>query len=248
MVTTGSFDSEQALVGFQMFFDRGYNRLRLDKDLTYLFEIIYPENRIVCDYGDDRRLVFIGTVTRAGRFMPSALIDGHPFGDVPRTINPKDLPAHEMFDYLNRITSENAEGWVVHYPDTGHTLKVKSDRYVELHRLVSNMTPKALWRYMYEEGKTMDQLVGELPEEWTNWVVETASSILHERSNYNQRVKNATLAILLKSEERGWDRRQIYQSATRHPKIAHMIMMLIDGNTKRLSDALWRMVEPKGNI
>ena len=34
----------------------------LDREYTYLFEIIYPSNRIVVDYGSSRRLVLLAAV------------------------------------------------------------------------------------------------------------------------------------------------------------------------------------------
>ena len=46
--TRGSFTSEQSVKGFEML--KKYDYEKLHKDYTYLFEIIYEENRIVVKY------------------------------------------------------------------------------------------------------------------------------------------------------------------------------------------------------
>lgn len=66
IATRGSFLSEQALRGTTIFMesldklDRNWHRLFNVEKMTYLFEIIYPENRIVVDYKGARKLVFLG--------------------------------------------------------------------------------------------------------------------------------------------------------------------------------------------
>jgi hypothetical protein len=37
------------------------------RHLTFCFEIIYPENRIVLDYGNDEKLVLLGTFDKNGK-------------------------------------------------------------------------------------------------------------------------------------------------------------------------------------
>lgn len=66
IASRGSFTSEQALRASDIL-RRKYRDVQLDDSLTYLFEIIYPENRIVVDYGDMEDLVLLATInTRTG--------------------------------------------------------------------------------------------------------------------------------------------------------------------------------------
>ena len=51
----GSFASEQAIKGFEIL--QKYNYQSLPIQYFYIFEIIYPENRIVVDYQDREELV-----------------------------------------------------------------------------------------------------------------------------------------------------------------------------------------------
>jgi RNA ligase len=63
IATRGSFVSEQSKVATEMLYTQYAEVIPLlDKSKTYLFEIIYPENRIVLDYGNERKLVLLAIV------------------------------------------------------------------------------------------------------------------------------------------------------------------------------------------
>ncbi len=57
LATKGSFVSEQAIKGREIL--KKYNFEPIPKGYTTLVEIIYPENRIVCGYGDEESLVVL---------------------------------------------------------------------------------------------------------------------------------------------------------------------------------------------
>jgi len=59
MATRGSFTSDQAIKGFELI--QKYEYKRLVKGFTYLFEIIYPENRIVVNY-DYEDLILLSVI------------------------------------------------------------------------------------------------------------------------------------------------------------------------------------------
>ena len=61
VATRGSFTSDQAAHATAVLRER-YGMTRIDQTLTVLVEIIYPGNRIVCDYGDLDDLVLLGSV------------------------------------------------------------------------------------------------------------------------------------------------------------------------------------------
>ncbi|MDO8483882.1 MAG: RNA ligase [Candidatus Limnocylindrales bacterium] len=59
IATRGSFESEQALRATKIWRDH-YGFIMIDPSWTWLFEIVYPENRIVVDYAGMDDLVFLG--------------------------------------------------------------------------------------------------------------------------------------------------------------------------------------------
>ena len=65
IATRGSFISEQSQRAEQILNQKYSHLLRsLNHHWTYLFEIIYPENRIVLDYGDKEDLILLGIMNR----------------------------------------------------------------------------------------------------------------------------------------------------------------------------------------
>lgn len=63
IATRGSFTSEQAIEGTKMLRERIDEGFLPVGGVTYLFEIVYPENRIVLDYAGKRELVLLGVLS-----------------------------------------------------------------------------------------------------------------------------------------------------------------------------------------
>ena len=63
IATRGSFGSDQAIYATKNILPKYQDFISdLDKNYTYLFEIIYPQNRIVLDYGSQEKLVLLGAI------------------------------------------------------------------------------------------------------------------------------------------------------------------------------------------
>jgi len=154
--TRGSFESEQAVKGTQILRTKYSDKLSgLDPDLTYLFEIIYPENRIVVSY-DEEELVLLGAIhTQSGQEVdPSDLRD---LG----FRQPEEWKV-ETLDDLPRDT-RNFEGYVVKF-QSGLRVKVKLDEYVRIHRLVCDLTPRRIWENL-SEGDDIEETIKGAPDE-----------------------------------------------------------------------------------
>ena len=61
IATRGSFISEQAIRGTEILHQK-YKDFHFKKQYTYLFEIVYPQNRIVVDYGDTEDLILLAII------------------------------------------------------------------------------------------------------------------------------------------------------------------------------------------
>lgn len=138
IATRGSFTSEQAQHANELLASM-YPTFRPPKGVTLLFEIVYPENRIVVDYGDMDDLVLLAAVnTETGRTLPH--------GDYgwPGPIV-EQLPHASLTDALAAPPRPGAEGLVVHFIDSDERLKLKQDDYVYLHRIITGFTARRLW-------------------------------------------------------------------------------------------------------
>jgi len=95
---------------------------------TPVFEIIYPENQIVVNYGDQREIVYIGSVNNE-----TGLLD---YETDREAFEELDCPVVKKYFKLEKIP-EGTEGFVVQLEDQT-CLKIKSDWYLKIHRLLGN--------------------------------------------------------------------------------------------------------------
>jgi len=157
IATKGSFQSEQAQEAKKIL-DETISIDSLQKGWTYLVEIIYPENKIVVDYQDKRELVYLTSYD--------------PYGYEDSTLNPAFLHYPCKFDgytiddliYLAKEKlDKDQEGFVIRFHN-GYRLKIKSEEYVRVHRLISDLTPLNIWRAL-KDCDNLDAIKMELPEE-----------------------------------------------------------------------------------
>ncbi|MFD5551690.1 RNA ligase [Streptomyces goshikiensis] len=121
--------------------------------VTYLAEILYPENRIVVDYGDRRDLVLLAAFDRDGTEVPLAEAAAHwqPIGSVV-TVWPA-MPLAELIALTESstlpggraATGTDAEGFVLRFA-SGVRAKAKISEYVRLHKVLTRVTERDIWR------------------------------------------------------------------------------------------------------
>lgn len=160
-VTKGAFDSEQALWAQERL--DAADLSSLIKGTTYLFEAVYPENRIVVRY-DDPAMVMLAAYDADGRELSYDEVQAcsrqlgwraahrHQFSSIP------DMIGHAA------TLPRNDEGFVVRF-NNGLRLKLKGAEYRRIHALISRCTPIAMWEAM-AAGDDMAAIRRDLPEEF----------------------------------------------------------------------------------
>lgn len=167
VATRGSFTSDQAVHATAILDHYTFDRVAA-KAWTLLVEIVYPGNRIVCDYGDRDELVLLGAV----------------HVDTGKALGPHDAvevtgwngPTTDTFNYptlaaaLAAPPRSGAEGFVVRYLNVeGQRLvKIKQADYVALHRIVTGLSEKTVWQHMVD-GRDRASLLAGLPDELYGW-------------------------------------------------------------------------------
>lgn len=228
IATRGSFASGQADLGSVILDDP--KRLAFDdfelyvnmaeSGYTPLFEIVGPSNRIVLRYEEDA-LIHLGCIHIAtGVFLP-------PAGAEKRT----------MRDMLADLSRPNAEGWVVWLSNT-KAVKIKQADYIELHRMVSNLTPKEVWRQMRAGtyGKYVEQLPDELQELAEGWHREIA--LAHEAHGVTALTAHLGVPSGERKEQAIWIQKNVL------PEFRGLVFSLLDG--KDIRGSIYKMIEPKG--
>ncbi|MEE1830162.1 RNA ligase [Streptomyces sp. SP17KL33] len=121
--------------------------------VTYLAEILYPENRIVVDYGDRRDVVLLAAFAKDGTevALAEAAVGWRGIGSVV-TVRPA-VPLAELLAMTegNRLpgglaaTGTDAEGFVLRFA-SGVRAKAKFAEYVRLHKVLTGVTERDIWR------------------------------------------------------------------------------------------------------
>ena len=145
VATRGSLTSDQAAIATEIWHEK-YPGVRFGHGVTPLFEIVYPGNRIVTDYGDMRDLVLLAVIDMAtGADLPLETIDW-PGPDAPR----RDFESFaELVGHVASSPEAAREGYVVRFdtgPDRPHVrLKLKFPAYVVTHRMLTGLTATRVW-------------------------------------------------------------------------------------------------------
>lgn len=193
IATRGSFASEQAIWATE-FLRESYLSYDWGSDVfTPLFEIIYPENRIVLDYQGYEGLIFLGAIhTKFGHYVSSEDYYQQGFEHLTRT---EYLGAMSYAEALELPNRSDREGVVIRTRDD-RVVKVKQQDYVDLHRIITNLTPKNTWARVKELGGDFSAWIPEglfegVPNEFHELIEEQAREL-----EFN----NATLILDVNAE------------------------------------------------
>ena len=164
--TRGSFTSEQSIKGFEML--ENYNYEKLHKDYTYLFEIIYDQNRIVVDYPFED-LILLGMIETKTGYE----IDLHGEGNDVRLknlIHNLEFKVVKRYDGINDYSilkgmiKDNEEGFVIRFSN-GDRMKIKGEEYLRLHKIMTNVSTTGIWE-MLSNGDDVNELLKDVPDEF----------------------------------------------------------------------------------
>ena len=223
---------------------------------TYLFEILYPENRIVVDYGDKEMLVLL------------AIIDNDTGRDVPFVDEP-DLalyfPVVRRYDGVSGIEElmlryegeDNFEGFVVRFTESDTRLKVKLPEYLRLHKLLTGINSRRIWECL-AAGQNIEPFLERVPDEFYRWV-DTVATDLHaqhetisaEAHRVFERIRREAAhkvgihdASLAGSLAMGRElRKEFALLAQPYKRISGLLFTLLDhGDIKPL---VWKMIRPE---
>jgi len=241
--TRGSFESEQAQVATQIL-DANPEYIQalqlLCIDSTVIFEIIYPENRIVVDYNGMRDLVLIGAVANF------ELNDGRQLWTPGDEINwpgqvVQRFKCNSFAEALAMPPRDNAEGIVVYFERTGERVKIKQERYIELHKLIFDLTPKRIWERR-KEGETLKDILLGLPDEFVAPVKQFDAELTNNLNEVLRGVDEAYQRVLAKLPP-DYTRRDFALAVKQEP-YSHMLFDTLDGDRAGVLESAWKLVKP----
>jgi hypothetical protein len=240
IATRGSFTSDQAIWATHWYRANctivGQNVLP-PKDETFLFEIIYPENRIVVNY-DFSGLVFLASIDiRTGKQIPRKMQ-----GTLMNMIrDAKEIPYTDM-PTLEKMDEPNSEGFVLFYPEENVRMKIKFPEYVRLHRIITGVNEIALWE-MLRDDKPFDELLEKVPDEFHQWVKNVVNKLVNEYNAivgqcYKDRIK---MDLTVGDDATRKEIALFIQKNCQYPSV-----MFAKLDNKPLGPIIWRMLRPSG--
>lgn len=228
--TRGSFTSPQADAGCDIFFGR-YSHVRLDRTVTYLFEVIYPENRIVVDYGGKRDTILLAMIeTVTGRELS--------LSEAPSGMNVvRRLPADADASKLRELIRDDEEGYVVRF-ENGFRVKIKGERYMQLHKLLTGITSRTIWEHL-SQRIPLDDMLAITPDEFNGWVKSEVASQGAAFNKAMQRVWESNAACVgLKSRKE-----QALKIMADYRDVSAAAFAYLDG--KAVEPILWKLIYPE---
>ncbi len=224
IATRGGFTSEQAQRASAILATR-YPDARFDPDCTYLFEIIYPENRIVVDYGDREELVLLAIIeTATGRERRL-----HTYDSVFPVV--KRYDGFSRFEELMATQDRSREGFVVRF-QSGQRVKIKFAEYKRLHRLLAGVSPKAVWKIL-RRGSDLSIALDRVPDEFFQRARDAEADLLAAFAAVEATARGQLTF--------GGTRKEIAErfNRCRYPSV---MFAMLDGKDYR--DQIWRLIRP----
>ena len=166
IATRGAFESDQAAYAREHLLPR-YDFNAFGFWVTALVEIVYPDNRIVVDYGDREELVFLSAICRKSG-LPLPVVRSRKYAvaaglevarDDLRIGSVSEDPSNDVDDIDHE---PNTEGFVLYWPSRNLRVKIKAPDYVAAHRCLDMVRPKRVLELM-AEGRD-DDVHAQLPD------------------------------------------------------------------------------------
>ena len=237
VATRGSFTSDQAIKATEIL--KKYNKDIMFRHLTFCFEIIYPENRIVLDYGDDEKLVLLGTFDKNGKETDSEIWSQWGFDVVKKYDGIND------YKQLKEMVKNDQEGFVVKFSN-GDRVKVKGVEYLRLHKIMTNVTTTGVWEYL-KNGEDVMEILKDVPDEFYDKI---KTYVQHLKYGYFQISEDAGKKFdgmmygKYNDKEPITDRKEFAEWVFTQPKhMSGILFRMFD--KKDYSEIIWNLIRPE---
>lgn len=229
MATRGSFESDQAIHATKIIQSKYPNLIINSKEYTFLFEIIYPENKIVVDYNGMDNLILLGIVDiKTGKEID---VDDANFSLLLRA------KKYEFKDWqdLDKLNWKNAEGFVVRFLDNDIRVKIKFEEYKSLAKILKSLDEFTVLDWVKNNYDYM-QVVCQLPQEDQDWCLE-----LIDRYRYDyQEIEEECRKII---DVHGCLPRKEFAVLYSSTYFSSVLFKMLD--KKDYSECIWKVIEKR---
>lgn len=254
MSTRGSFTSEQSIRGMEILkrkysvFDRAWLQ-----EYAYLVEIIYPENRIVVDYGKEK-ITFLSVVLNEGwKWEPTDETELHwtmacsiftsngiKKSDIVKTEQHFNF-SDELYQSLKEKNENNKEGFVLRFFPGNFRMKIKFEDYVRLHKIMTNLSTTAVWEVL-SNGGSMDEILKDVPDEFYDKIKEYENELVSQFNILKREYEYIFMTFQALGLRDGGRRKEFAEQSLK-VKYPSILFALLDG--KDISPIIWKIVKPE---
>ena len=243
VASRGSFTSEQAVKGREIL---GKYRMTLfnDKDTyeamgnknpcdyTLLGETLYKENRIVVSYGDKEDVVLLAMINKK---------DGSklPYENLLKVGDVLGMPVVKRYDGINDYNTiketikDNEEGRVIVF-ESGKMMKIKSEEYLRLHYILTNISTRDIWQ-MAKDGKSIEEILVDVPDEFYKWATTTYKNLMFKFLSKREEIENEFWTLINKKE---------FAAKVKGRPNEHFLFRRLNSYSDRLEDTIWDALYP----
>lgn len=250
MATRGSFTSDQSLKGMEILkrnypvFDKVWM-----KEYAYLVEIIYPENRIVVDYGKEK-ITFLSAVlnesynwspideTELHWTMACSIFAGNGIkkSDIVKTEQHFNF-SDELYKSLKEKNESNKEGFVLRYFPGNFRMKIKFEDYVRLHKIMTEVSTKSVWEIV-SNGDDMESLLKDVPDEFYDKIKKYVAELTFQ---YNTILSEYTIIYNTISDLQ--NNRRVFAERALLFKYPQILFCMVDGGD--VEPIIWKILKPE---
>jgi RNA ligase len=246
ITTAGGFQSEQAAHATALYREKYEGNWKPRKNTTYMWEIIYPKNRIVVDYGKENDIHLLGAVNiRTGKSIPLKELKEWKW---------KRAEEYDSMTSLDQVVKSedrsNHEGYIVHFTDTDTRVKFKHDEYLQHHKYATGINSRRIWEMM-RDNENIDSYLETAPEEFEDYIKTTRKDL---QKKYDAEVKSVenTYTEFRKTLPADVDQKTFAQAVNSSPLVprSDRSLMFSKFNTgeffthERSKNNIWERIKP----
>ena len=247
--TRGSFTSEQAIEGINILKSK-YKLDTFERSIAYIGEVIYPQNRIVVDYGNLSTVKFITAVPNRcyihdnnDELHFTTAISYFKYSGIKN----KDIVKCEQYftfgpdlpNKLKSLNTKNSEGFIFRFHPSNFRMKIKFEDYIRLHRIITGVSNIAIWEHLMED-KSFDEILEKVPDEFYNWVKDTIKTLNNEYSTIENEYKIIFNKI---KNEHNTDDKKVFATHAKQYKYPSILFNMNTG--KDYSNFIWKLIRPE---
>ncbi|MFA4935792.1 MAG: T4 RnlA family RNA ligase [Candidatus Methanoperedens sp.] len=241
IASRGAFNSVFAVWATDWIRKKKFDLEDFKQGYTYCFEIIYPGSRVVVDYKGRSELVLLAVLNNKNKHELNHIKEAEELNlSYAKEFQFDDIIQAEK--YLAEVQGINQEGFVCRYSN-GLRLKIKSEDYRRLHKILTGFSAKDVWDAL-RQGKTLEALLNVVPDEFYQWVKKTESELQQSK---NKIVEDAAIIFqeANKLSSRKEQARYILKSTQGKNKgLSGVVFCMLDGRNEKAEEAAWKIIEP----